>query len=188
MKVEASESGSATRAGRAGCSCVAGSFSIQSSPDNVPQLAVPLARVADLIRSHQESKRSASSSRVGLGPPHHVHSQREQAKMGTGGSSAKQRKTRKFAEVKRMVNPKDMRLSVSSSRSSLSLACQAADARMRHTGKRTRRSRRRRRWQQRRRRSTECESPTSYSVGWRCSSVCYPGLHTKVPDTILCLQ
>ncbi|BGP55639.1 hypothetical protein JCM8202_004900 [Rhodotorula sphaerocarpa] len=30
--------------------------------------------------------------------------------MGTGGSSAKQRKTRKFAEVKRMVNPKDMRL------------------------------------------------------------------------------
>lgn len=32
--------------------------------------------------------------------------------MGTGGSSSKQRKTRKFAEVKRMVNPKDMRLSV----------------------------------------------------------------------------
>ncbi|KAG0654057.1 hypothetical protein C6P46_001993 [Rhodotorula mucilaginosa] len=30
--------------------------------------------------------------------------------MGTGGSSAKQRKTRKFADVKRMVNPKDMRL------------------------------------------------------------------------------
>jgi hypothetical protein len=68
--------------------------------------------------------------------------------MGTGGSSAKQRKTRKFADVKRMVNPKDMRLSVLliSRDLSPSVSC-TTDAGMHRTGKRIRRSRRRRKRQ-----------------------------------------
>lgn len=102
--------------------------------------------------------------------PHAPHFDSDWHTMGLGGSSAKQRKTRKFAQTKRMLNPNDQRLHVHSSRHRLD---SHANPGLTRTGKPTRRSSKRRNRTRRTARSTACASSTSSSTRrekWRRDS------------------